>query len=118
MAVKDVKDYYYKIQAQYIEMKEDLADFEKALKNGYITEDQVEAVKDDVAKLEQNYQRITYILYLLDLPKRKSKREKFNHYNKKLLNSFEENKSSLESVSEENKNLLNNISDNLNKLIK
>ena len=33
MAVKDVKEYYYKMFAQYLEMKNDLADFEEALKN-------------------------------------------------------------------------------------
>ena len=49
MAVKDVKEYYYKMLAQYLEMKADLADFEQALKDGFITEDQVVEAKEELA---------------------------------------------------------------------
>ena len=34
MAVRDVKEYYYKLLVQSAEMKADLEDFEKALKAG------------------------------------------------------------------------------------
>lgn len=42
MAIIDVKRYYYEVLNQYLEMKEDIADFEEALKAGYITEDKLE----------------------------------------------------------------------------
>ena len=61
MAVKDVKEYYYKMFAQYLEMKNDLADFEEALKNGFITEEKLAEVKDTVNSLELNYQRLLYV---------------------------------------------------------
>ena len=35
MAVKDVKEYYFKLIAQKAELEADLADFEEALKNGF-----------------------------------------------------------------------------------
>ena len=45
MAIKDVKQYYYSMQAQYLEMKADLQDFEEALAAGYITEEQLNSLK-------------------------------------------------------------------------
>lgn len=77
MALIDVKEYYYKMLEQYLEMKDDLADFEQAVKDGHITEDQLVLVKEDFAAVEQNYQRLTYIMYLFELPKRKRKKIKF-----------------------------------------
>ena len=43
MAVRDVREYYWQLKAQYEEMERDLADFDEALKNGFITEEQVQA---------------------------------------------------------------------------
>jgi predicted RNA-binding protein associated with RNAse of E/G family len=62
MAIRDVKDYYFKMVAQYLEMKADLADFEQALKDGFITEDQMQAAFDEVDKVQQNYERLSYIM--------------------------------------------------------
>ena len=75
MAVKDVRKYYVSVQAQYLEMKGDLADFDEAFKEGHITEEKLTAVKEDVAKVEENYNRLAYIIYLLGLRKRTSKKQ-------------------------------------------
>ena len=48
MAIKDAKQYYYTMLNQYLEMKADLADFEQALADGHITEEQLEAVREEV----------------------------------------------------------------------
>ena len=77
MALRDVKEYYFKMLGQYFEMKADLADFEQALKDGFITEEQMQAAIDDVDRVKQNYERLSYIMYLLNLPNRKSKQEKY-----------------------------------------
>ena len=90
MAVIDVKKYYYKMLAQYLEMKQDLADFEEALEGGFITEEQVMAAKEEVNRLEENYQRLTYIMYLLELPKRSSRREKFEKSNERFMTKFKQ----------------------------
>ena len=65
MALRDVKEYYFKMLSQYLEMKADLADFEQALKDGFITEDQLQAAFEEVNKVQQNYERLSYIMYLL-----------------------------------------------------
>ena len=74
MAARDVKEYYFKLIAQKAELEADLADFEEAFKNGYITEDKLVEIKDTVDRIETNYQRVLYIAYLLELPNNKKKK--------------------------------------------
>lgn len=116
MALRDVKEYYYKVQAQYLEMKADLEDFNEALRAGHITEDQLEGVKNDVFQLEQNYNRLTYVLFLLEQPRRKEKVKAFNERNESLVNYFKTEQASEEEVLEENKSVLNHLREELNKL--
>ena len=57
-------------------MKADLADFEQALKDGFITEEQMQAAFEEVDRVQQNYERLSYIMYLLNLPNREAKRKR------------------------------------------
>lgn len=77
MALKDVKRYFYQVQSQLLEAKEDLADFETALKDGYITEDKFEAIKNELADMQINYDRLTYIMYLFNMPVKPKKQKRF-----------------------------------------
>ncbi len=77
MSVRDVREYFYTMLSQYLEEKQNLADFEEALKDGNITEEQMQEAMDIVADLETNYHRLVYIMYLLDMPKRKHKKAKY-----------------------------------------
>ena len=118
MAVKDVKEYYFKLIAQKAELEAELADFEEALKNGFITEEQMQAAKDELIPYQINLDRLTYIMYLLELPNRKAKKAKFAKQNKKILDELgkrnadessviAENKSALDAFRKEVKELLN-----------
>lgn len=118
MAIKDVKHYYYTMQAQYLEMKADLADFEEAVKNGFITEEQLDAAREEVAKVENNYDRLSYIMYLLEIPNRQKKRAKHAEVNRNLLNFFECNSGSMTEVEAENKSALDALRLELKKLTK
>ena len=106
MAVKDVKEYYFKLIAQKAELEADLTDFEEALKNGFITEEQMQAAKDELIPYQINLDRLTYIMYLLELPNRKAKKAKFAKQNKKILNELEKRKADEQSVIAENKSAL------------
>ena len=106
MAVKDVKEYYFKLIAQKAELEADLADFEEALKNGFITEEQMQAAKDELIPYQINLDRLTYIMYLLELPNRKSKKAKFAKQNKKILNELEKRNADEQSVISENESAL------------
>ena len=118
MAVKDVKEYYFKLIAQKAELEADLADFEEALKDGFITEEQMQAAKDELIPYQINLDGLTYIIYLLELPNRKAKKAKFAKQNKKILDELgkrnadehsviSENKSALDAFRKEVKELLN-----------
>ena len=118
MAARDVKEYYFKLIAQKAELEADLADFEEALKNGFITEEQMQVAKDELIPYQINLDRLTYIMYLLELPNRKAKKAKFANQNKKILSELEkrnadelsvisENKSALDAFRKEVKELLN-----------
>ena len=118
MAARDVKEYYFKLIAQKAELEADLADFEEALKNGFITEEQMQAAKDELVPYQINLDRLTYIIYLLELPNRKTKKAKFAKQNKKILDELikrnadeqsviAENKSALDAFRKEVKELLN-----------
>ena len=106
MAAKDVKEYYFKLIAQKAELDADLADFEEALKNGFITEEQMQAAKDELVPYQINLDRLTYIMYLLELPNRKAKKAKFVKQNKKILDELGKRNADEQSVIAENKSAL------------
>lgn len=118
MAVRDVKEYYYKLLVQSAEMKADLEDFEKALKAGYITEDKLAEVKAQVDTIQTNFERVGYIMYLLELPNRKDKKVKWKKQNSNLVEHFAEAGADEEAVFDENKSALDHLRAELKKLEK
>lgn len=106
MAIKDVKHYFYTMLAQYLEEKQNLADFEEALKDGLITEDQMQEAKETVAGLETNYYRLAYIMYLFDMPNRGSKKAAYVKQYKSILKELEALGADIESVKKENSDAL------------
>ena len=117
MAARDVKEYYFKLIAQKAELEADLADFEEALKNGFITEEQMQAAKDELIPYQINLDRLTYIMYLLELPNRKTKKAKFARQNKKILNELEKRNADEQSVISENKSALDTFRKEVKELL-
>ena len=117
MAVKDVKEYYFKLIAQKAELEADLADFEEALKNGFITEEQMQAAKDELIPYQINLDRLTYIMYLLELPNRKTKKAKFAKQNKKILDELGKRNADEQSVIAENKSALDTFRKEVKELL-
>jgi hypothetical protein len=118
MALRDVKEYYFKMLGQYLEMKEDLADFEQALKDGFITEEQMQAAFDEVTRVQQNCERLGYILYLFELPNKKAKKAKHNKMHAQLVDLFKNKKADTSSVELENCDALKIFREELKKLRK
>ena len=118
MAVKDVKEYYYKLLVQSAEMKADLEDFKKALEAGYITEDKLAEVKEQVNTIEANFERVGYIVYLLELPNKKDKAKKWKKQNSRLSNHFANCKADDQAIIDENKSALDHLRKELKKLEK
>lgn len=106
MAINDVKEYFYNMLAQYVEEKQNLADFEDALKDGLITETQMQEALEIVNKLENNYYRLAYIMFLLEMPNRKRKKKIYLKQNKVLVEEFKRLGVDLTSVKQENFDIL------------
>lgn len=106
MAVKDVRHYFYTMLAQYIEEKQNLADFEKVLKEGLITEEQMKEATENVANLEANYYRLAYIMYLLEMPNRESKKKGYIKQHKTILDELVRLGADINSIKEENSDAL------------
>ena len=106
MAIKDVRHYFYTMLAQYVEEKQNLADFEDALKEGLITEEQMQEATDTVAGLEANYYRLAYIMYLLDMPNRKSKKDAYVRQYKPIVDELVKLGADIDSIKKENSDAL------------
>ena len=77
MAIRDFNLYLVNVQAQVLATKNDLADFEQGLKDGHVTEQQVEDLRAEYQRIDDNYQRLLYVGYLLELPKPKWRKKRF-----------------------------------------
>ena len=102
--------------AQYLEEKQNLEDFAEALKNGQITEDQMQEVMSTVADLEANYHRLSYIMYLLDMPNRPEKKPGYTRQQKVILDALKARGADIDSVKAENLEALALFKTELNKL--
>jgi len=98
MAYRHLKDYYEKIQSQYMEMLGDAKDYQQGVDEGSLTPEQAEQAYAMTAKLKENYERITYILYLLEMPNRKSKEKTYERQNRKALRYLSDEKADEESA--------------------
>ena len=106
MAKKDVISYFYTMLVQYLEEKQNLEDFKDALKEGNITEEQMQEATEIVAGLETNYHRLAYIMYLLDMPNKKSKKAGYVRQYKPILEELKKLGADAESVKAENADAL------------
>lgn len=107
MAYKHVRDYYFQIQSEYLEEVSNIKDFEEGVKGGFLTQEQFEQAQQMLAQAKANYERLSYIMYLLDKPKYNWKGYDKKH--SKLIQFFKEVKADKESVSKENKDIFNNL---------
>ena len=72
MSKRHVKQYFVKVQKSYNEMKKQLAGFEKELAEGKVEESQLAYARSMIKPLQDNYDRLAYVMYLLELPKHDS----------------------------------------------
>ena len=104
MALIDVKKYYLNVQNQYFEMVREIADFEKEVKKGFIEEERIEGAKKILSRLKENYDRLSYIMMLLNKPKNKKRVKNFKAQNADLILYLDS--SSQEKILDENTNVL------------
>ena len=108
MAYKHIKEYYNKICEQYLEMKNEIRDFEIEAQNNIMEPERLDKIKEQIKPLMDNYERWSYMMYLLNLPVKKSKQKSYQERNKKFINNLSKN-NSLQNVLEENKQVISKM---------
>lgn len=105
MAKKDVDIYFNQICQDYRELLDTLKDMEEEVSKGLLDPDRLVQMKEYIEPIKINWQRISYIMFLLNKPAKNKKQERYNNQNKKLL---KEN-GTLDDVHEENIEQINKI---------
>lgn len=78
MAKKDVEEYYSKVCSDYYEMLQTLTDMEDAFNQNMVSEEQLNQVKEMIKPVKDNYMTLSWVIYLLNKPTRKSKYDAYD----------------------------------------
>lgn len=108
MSKKHVEQYYKTITDQYNEMISDIRDFEKEVANGLIEPERVERLKEQIRPLKENWERWSYMMFLLNQPQNKRKKKKYEKIAIKQISNLSPS-NSIEATIEENKEVLKRI---------
>ena len=110
MSIKDVRDYHLRMTADYMELKETIKQLESEITNEMSSEalKNIEILKKRAESVQENYNRINYIIYLLDMPTKKKKQKRWTNQEKRRLESIPTS-DRLEAVQEENKSNLDEL---------
>ncbi|WP_300924609.1 hypothetical protein [uncultured Clostridium sp.] len=111
MSVRHIKNYYEQVSSQYKEMLAELKDFEQLAEDKMFPPERLEQIKQTITPLKDNYERWSYMMFLLNQPNRNQKVKKYQKQNEKLLKMFDK-KNSIEGTLEENNNVLNTLKNN------
>ena len=107
MARRDVLIYFKQVEAQYLEMLADVKDYEKDHEAGYISDEKYNELMAQIDIVKVNYERIAYIIFLLNAPARDVKKINYNKQNKKVFTGLAN--SSLDKILDENADALKKI---------
>ena len=107
MSVKHVKKYYEEIRSQYNEMLENLKDAEQELADQIVDLDYVERLKTIIKPIKDNYERWSYMMFLLTQPERKQKIPAYKQRMNKFIADMEKS-NSIDAVIEENNETIKN----------
>lgn len=108
MSVKDVKLYYDKVCNQYLEMKKEIKDWEIEASKNMVDPERLKNLKDMIVPLMKNYERWSYIMFLLNQPTRKKKQSKYKKQYQKSISKLNKD-NSIEATIKENESVINNI---------
>ena len=105
MSVKHVKDYYNQLYSQYLEMEDDIKDLSQAVSNHIVMPEVLDQAVKELDKVKENYQRINYIMFLLDMPNKKEKQRIYQKRTSAVIKNIPES-AKLNSILDENKKCL------------
>ena len=110
MSKKHVEEYYAKMFSDYCEMKSVLEELQNNLteETASMYTLQINDIKDKVRLLEANYKRLSYIMFLLNMPNKKKKENNYIKSEHKKLNSIPINDRQ-DAVEKENSEILSKL---------
>lgn len=76
MAKTHVNLYFNQVQNQYFELLKMLPEYKSLAAEGIWTQEQYDSQVAEIRKLKENYERIAYIIWELNKPRRKEKVDK------------------------------------------
>lgn len=85
MSKRHFDEYFNKVASQYHELLEGLEEFEQLAMTEVISPDRMEAYKETLKPIKNNFMTLSYVKYLLNKPERDSKEKRYIGSNKKLL---------------------------------
>lgn len=74
MARRHVIQYFLEVENQYLEMVDNIKDLTEMFSENKISKEDYEAAIAEINIIKTNYERIGYIMFLLNKPNRKNKR--------------------------------------------
>ena len=75
MAKRHVVLYYLEVQNEYLEMLDNLEEFKKLAQEGKVSQEDYDQMLREIELIKSNYERISYIMMLLNKPNKKSNEE-------------------------------------------
>ena len=105
MSKKHFEKYLDEVSAQYHEMNEDLRDMEKLVADNMMPPEFLDKIKIMIAPVKDNWLKLNYVKFLLDMPNKKPKVAKYKNQNKKIL----ENVITKEEVLKQNEDVLESL---------
>ena len=75
MAKRHVVEYFLQVEYQYLEMLDNLKEFKELLAANRISNEEFQQAIAEIELIKANYERISYIMFLLNKPNRKTKEE-------------------------------------------
>ena len=114
MARRDVIQYYLEQEHEYVEMQETVKELQELASEGKVEESTYLNAKQDIELIKQNYERIAYIIFLLNKPNRREK----DKYDAKVNESWYKilKTSSKEAVLDESKDALSHLKETIRSL--
>lgn len=111
MARRHVVNYYLEIENQYQEMLQLLPVYKEMAQEGKISPEDYQINLDYIERLKENYERISYIILLLNKPNKKGKEE--DEINKTWYEALKF--SSKEAIMDENRDCLSHLKETIKK---
>lgn len=115
MSVKDVKKYYDTICDDYKEMRELLHELEDKSQQVAISPEKFDEITKEVQIQKDNYERWSYMIYLLNQPNKKEKKQRYNTQSEKKLQQISVN-NTVQGVLKEDRECIDTFSRNIKNL--